>query len=159
MQEKEAEIAIFDRSGRIIKSKPRKDIDKTKELLGTVNILLTNKNGEVFTILANDSLWKGRIGGSCAGLIRKEETPINAANRTLERELGVKTQLRQVYSAYHEFDGAKRWFHVFLGKSDNVKPNNKDVIEGKWRSKEEIENIIENGLSMPTFEVAYSKLK
>lgn len=159
MQEKEAEIAIFDKSGKVVSSKSRKDVNKENDLLGTVNILLTNKKEEIFTILAHDSIWEGKIGGSCAGLIRINETPIEASNRTLERELGIKVSLKQVHSGYHDFEGVKRWFYVFHGETEEVNPNNKDIIESKWITKKEVNNLIFQNKVMPTFKIAYENLK
>lgn len=74
----------------ILSGKTRGEIDKKADFLGSVNIILKNKKDEFFIILAKDFLWDNKWGGSCAGLIKVNETPTETASRTLERELGLK---------------------------------------------------------------------
>jgi isopentenyldiphosphate isomerase len=159
MQEKQALIGIYDKQGKLINQKYRKNIDKRKDVLKTVNIILTNNENEVFMIQANDGLWPGKWGGSCAGLVRVNETDESTASRTLKRELCITTSLKKLSEEYKDFGEAKRIFSVFHSKIDEKpSPNSNDILEGKWVSFDKAKKMINDNKCMPTFESAFSKL-
>ena len=88
---------------------------------------------------------------TCCSHPREGEDTLDAANRRLDEEMGIKTSLRKVYNfiykaeldnqlTEHEFD------HVFYGVCDNDPILNKDEAEDfKWVDMETLNNdIIKN---------------
>jgi isopentenyl-diphosphate delta-isomerase len=88
---------------------------------------------------------------TCCSHPKEGEDTLDAANRRLDEEMGIKTSLRKVYDfiykaeldnqlTEHEFD------HVFYGVSDNNPILNKDEAEDfKWVDMETLNNdIIKN---------------
>ena len=88
---------------------------------------------------------------TCCSHPREGEDTLDAANRRLDEEMGIKTSLRKVYDfiykaeldnqlTEHEFD------HVFYGVCDNDPMLNKDEAEDfKWVDMETLNNdIIKN---------------
>ena len=88
---------------------------------------------------------------TCCSHPREGEDTLDAANRRLDEEMGIKTSLRKVYDfiykaeldnqlTEHEFD------HVFYGVCDNDPILNKDEAEDfKWVDMETLNNdIIKN---------------
>jgi isopentenyl-diphosphate delta-isomerase len=88
---------------------------------------------------------------TCCSHPREGEDTLDAANRRLDEEMGIKTSLRKVYDfiykaeldnqlTEHEFD------HVFYGVFDNDPILNKDEAEDfKWVDMETLNNdIIKN---------------
>jgi isopentenyldiphosphate isomerase len=160
MQEKEAIIAVYNEEGIVIEKKPRKDINKEKDILKTANIILINNKNQIFMIKANDFLWKDKWGGSCAGLVRHKETPKQAAKRTLKRELNINIKLQHLAENFHNFNSTKRFLSVFLVKTNNNPIINlNDIKEGKWISFKEAQILINNNKCMPTFESSFEILK
>ena len=85
---------------------------------------------------------------TCCSHPREGEDTLDAANRRLDEEMGIKTSLRKVYDfiykaeldnqlTEHEFD------HVFYGVCDNDPILNKDEAEDfKWVDMETLNNDI-----------------
>ena len=159
MQEKEALIQIYNENQEPIAVKPRKDINKNTDILEDANILIINNKNQIFMIKAKQSSWPGKWGGSCAGLVRYQETPNEAAKRTLKRELNIKVPLTHLHKKYYDFNGKKKIMNFFYGKASELKPNPDDFEETKWISIQEAEKMIKNNECMPTFEAAFKALK
>ena len=108
---------------------------------------------------------------TCCSHPREGEDTLDAANRRLDEEMGIKTSLRKVYDfiykaeldnqlTEHEFD------HVFYGVCDRDPILNKDEAEDfKWVDMETLNNdIIKNGNNYTVwfkiaFEYFYNYLK
>ena len=108
---------------------------------------------------------------TCCSHPREGEDTLDAANRRLDEEMGIKTSLRKVYDfiykaeldnqlTEHEFD------HVFYGVCDNDPILNKDEAEDfKWVDMETLNNDIiknENNYTVwfkIAFEYFYNYLK
>lgn len=153
MQEKEAIIGIYDEEGNLIAKKPRKEVDKKKDILKTVKILAFNKKGEIFMIKeGNPAIWSNKWGGSCASLVRADEKPTEAAKRTLMRELGITKEPKFIGERFIDFGDAKRHWNVFVVKDiDKVNPNKEDFSQTKWTDINEAKKLISEGKCMPSF--------
>ncbi len=156
MQENDALIGVYNAKGEIIGQKSRKEIDKKKDILKTANIILFNHSNDIFMIKAADSLWKDKWGGSCAGLVRKNESVEEAATRTLQRELGIKVKINLIGEEYCDFGDAKRIFAVFVGRvsEDQLSPNKEDFKEWSWNSFRKAHEMSQKDECMPTFKKA-----
>jgi len=156
MQEKEALIGIYDDKGNLIGKKLRKDIDKKRDILKTINILIFNNRDEVFMINARDSVFNQTWGGSCAGLVRYGEDIDYAAKRTLVRELGLDINVKLVKEQYYNWNGIKRHLVVFNSiLNKNPKINLNDFKEGKWIPLSEAGEMIKREECMPSFVAAF----
>lgn len=160
MQSPDTLIAIFNREGNQVGTKPRSQIDKHKDLLKTVNILVTNKENKILMIKAKNSAWPGKWGGSCATIVKDKESSHQAAERVLERELALKGNPQSLKESFQDFAGIERIHSVFhLQTSDTPKPNNQDFEHAAWYSLAEAQALIDKGACMPTFEAAFKELK
>ncbi len=160
MQEKEAKIAVFNEKGEKTEVKARSKVNKKKDILKVVDILVLFDD-LVLIIRAKDSVWKKDLwGGSCAGLIRDGEKPQDAAQRTLLRELGVKSRANNLGEKYYDFDGVKRFMSVFaVNVKDDVNPNPEDVKEWRWINFEQAKKLVKTEQCMPTFKAAWKILE
>ncbi|MBI4146012.1 NUDIX domain-containing protein [Candidatus Woesearchaeota archaeon] len=155
MQEKEALIDTFDENGKVVAHKLRKDINKTTDILKAVYIILENNHEEVYLTLSTGELWKGKWGVSAAGIVRHNETPLQAAQRTLKRELGIIAELQETHSGFYTFGPVKRWMWAYKAQTrSQPKPNTADVEEGTWMTHTQAEKLIKSGRCMPTLEKA-----
>lgn len=125
----------------------------------TARVIVRNHN-DVFAIKANDSLWENKTGASCATLIRYEESPESAAQRVLEKELGLKGNPKFVGKEFHNFEGVKRFLYIFEFQTDKQPIiNEEDIRKGEFISITKARELIESGETMPTFDVAIGMLK
>ncbi|PIN74456.1 hypothetical protein COV18_07430 [Candidatus Woesearchaeota archaeon CG10_big_fil_rev_8_21_14_0_10_37_12] len=160
MQQKEALINILDKTGKIVGQKKRSEVDKKKDILQSVNIILLNKENQLFLVKAVDQLYNNFWGSSAAGLVRHGESVEQAAKRTLERELNVQVSLVNLGEQFVEFDGIKRFMSLFYCKT-NHEPilNNDDASDGNWFSFEDTKKLIETKHCIPTFKFAFAVLE
>lgn len=160
MQEEDALIEIYNESLERIDVKKRKDVDKIIDIIKCVNIFVFNDKEEIYTIDPTGSVWPDKIGGSCAGLVRRGESSLEAAHRTLKRELGIDLNLTPFKEAFYNFGDIKRLMSYFYGKTnEKIKPNKKDVKEGKWITAKEIERMIMMNELTPIFIAGFQALK
>ena len=103
------------------------------------SIFIFNSKGELLIQQRAKSKYHSPLlwSNTCCSHPRPNEKLIEAAKRRLKEEMGVETDLKEIFSFIyraksrewieHEFD------HVFLGKFDgNPKPNKKEVEDFKW---------------------------
>lgn len=152
MQESNALIAMYDETGCVVGKKQRCDVDKKKDILKSVSILLVNGEGKILVSRACDTLYPDMVGSSAAGLVRDGETAEEAARRTLQRELGITPELRFHGEEYINLDGVRRWMNVFSARwNGQFVANQDDVKETEWISVSEAERHQD---SMPTLRAA-----
>ena len=161
MQQKDALIDIFDEAGKNVGHKFRSEVNKRKDILKAVNIVLVDDQNKIFVVKASkDSIFPGMWGTSAAGLVRHDESNLDAAKRTLKRELGITAELTDLGQNFYDFNGVKRFMSVFYAKTKaQPKVNPSDAEEGKWATIKEVEQMIEKGVCMPTLDVAVKQLK
>lgn len=85
-------VDLVDENGLVVGSKQRRDIDKNHDVYHTVYTVLVSPVGEV--ILAQipsrkdlPNLYVGQLGVPAATIRRSGESPMSAAQRSVEREL------------------------------------------------------------------------
>ena len=160
MQFGNAPIALFDQSWRETGSKTRRHIDKKRDLVKAVNIILLNEANHVFMIKARSSLWPGKWGGSCGGLIRHGESIVDAAHRTLLRELRIEAPLQLLDERYRDLGAAKRLFSIFLVRTrEQPRVSRRDIMDARWASLGEAEQMVRRGTCSPTFQAALDVVK
>lgn len=158
MQEQDAYIAIYDDNGHVIDKKIRKEVNKRTDTVKQVTIMVTNSKNEMFITRPKNAIFSDPWGSSAAGLVRFNESDLDAAKRTFQREIGLNEELNHIKDNYYVFDGVKRYSSIYYIQTDTLfSSNEKDVYEGKWETLEFIEKNI--GQFMPTFRVAFNAFK
>lgn len=85
-------VDILDSKGNIVGQKRRIDIDKSKDIFHSTHVLLVTPKGEVVMSiipLREDlpNVYAGKLGTTVATIRRSGETPLEAATRSVSREL------------------------------------------------------------------------
>ena len=146
-------VILVDKNDKQVGLMPKLEAHKKGVLHRAFSIFIFNSKYEL--LLQKRSSSKYHSGGlwtnTCCSHPREGEDILDAANRRLDEEMGIKTSLRKVYDfiykaeldnqlTEHEFD------HVFYGVCDNDPILNKDEAEDfKWVDMEKLNNdIIKN---------------
>ena len=149
----EEKVILVDRNDNQIGFMPKLEAHQKGVLHRAFSIFIFNNKYEL--LLQKRASSKYHSGGlwtnTCCSHPREGEDILDAANRRLDEEMGIKTSLRKVYDfiykaeldnqlTEHEFD------HVFYGVCDNDPILNKDEAEDfKWVDMETLNNnIIKN---------------
>ena len=149
----EEKVILVDKNDNQVGLMPKLEAHEKGVLHRAFSIFIFNSNYEL--LLQKRASSKYHSGGlwtnTCCSHPREGENILDAANRRLDEEMGIKTSLRKVYDfiykaeldnqlTEHEFD------HVFYGVFDNDPILNKDEAEDfKWVDMETLNNdIIKN---------------
>ena len=149
----EEKVILVDKNDNQVGLMPKLEAHEKGVLHRAFSIFIFNSKYEL--LLQRRASSKYHSGGlwtnTCCSHPREGEDILDAANRRLDEEMGIKTSLRKVYDFIykaeldnqlieHEFD------HVFYGVCDNDPILNKDEAEDfKWVDMETLNNdIIKN---------------
>tara|TARA_B100001778_G_scaffold236031_1_gene196821 strand:+ start:213 stop:731 length:519 start_codon:yes stop_codon:yes gene_type:complete len=149
----EEKVILVDKNDNQVGLMPKLEAHEKGVLHRAFSIFIFNSKYEL--LLQKRASSKYHSGGlwtnTCCSHPREGEETLDAANRRLDEEMGIKTSLRKVYDfiykaeldnqlTEHEFD------HVFYGVCDNDPILNKDEAEDfKWVDMETLNNdIIKN---------------
>ena len=169
----EEKVILVDKNDNQVGLMPKLEAHEKGLLHRAFSIFVFNSRYEL--LLQKRASSKYHSGGlwtnTCCSHPREGEDTLDAANRRLDEEMGIKTSLRKVYDfiykaeldnqlTEHEFD------HVFYGVCDRDPKLNKDEAEDfKWVDMETLNNdIIKNGNNYTVwfkiaFEYFYNYLK
>ena len=149
----EEKVILVDKNDNQVGLMPKLEAHEKGLLHRAFSIFIFNSRYEL--LLQKRASSKYHSGGlwtnTCCSHPREGEDTLDAANRRLDEEMGIKTSLRKVYDfiykaeldnqlTEHEFD------HVFYGVCDRDPILNKDEAEDfKWVDMETLNNdIIKN---------------
>ena len=149
----EEKVILVDKNDNQVGLMPKLEAHEKGVLHRAFSIFIFNSKYQL--LLQKRASSKYHSGGlwtnTCCSHPREGEDILDAANRRLDEEMGIKTSLRKVYDfiykaeldnqlTEHEFD------HVFYGVFDNDPILNKDEAEDfKWVDMETLNNdIIKN---------------
>jgi len=101
MEHKDYLVDVLDDSGMVVGQKRRRDVDKRRDRVHVVHVLMLTPQNELVLSLIPErqdlpNVYARRLGATVAAIRRHDETPRKAAIRALERELfmrGAKLQL------------------------------------------------------------------
>ena len=146
----EDKVILVDKNDNQVGLMPKLEAHEKGVLHRAFSIFIFNSRYEL--LLQKRASSKYHSGGlwtnTCCSHPREGEDTLDAANRRLDEEMGIKTSLRKVYDfiykaeldnqlTEHEFD------HVFYGVCDNDPILNKDEAEdSKWVDMETLNNDI-----------------
>ena len=150
------EVILVDEEGREIGSAGKLEAHRNGGRLHLAfSIVLFNRNGE--TLLQRRAKRKYHFGGlwtnACCGHPRPGEVLAEAAHRRLGEELGVSTELSEVFSfLYHATDPGSGLSeheidHVFVGELDALddeppRPDPEEIDDLRWIEHAELERDI-----------------
>ena len=149
----EEKVILVDKNDNQVGLMPKLEAHEKGILHRAFSVFIFNSKYEL--LLQKRASSKYHSGGlwtnTCCSHPREGEDTLDAANRRLDEEMGIKTSLRKVYDfiykaeldnqlTEHEFD------HVFYGVCDNDPILNKDEADDfKWVDMEKLNNdIIKN---------------
>jgi len=147
-------VPIWTNKGEIIGYKRLEDVNEKIDSIKIATVVLFNKEGLMLVTKPKEQIWEDRWTGSIASVVRKDETPIEAARRTLIEYLGVyRGDLMFIEEKQQEINGRKRFICIFLAKvGDKVKINTEKLADEKWLDIEDINEGAFNPLSLIAFE-------
>jgi len=142
------DVILVDESDNRVGVMSKDEAHRVGALHRAFSVLIFNTAGEM--LLQRRALDKYHSGGlwtnACCSHPRVNETNVDAANRRLNEEIGLVTELTRVYEfgykavfenglVEHEYD------HVFHGVTDAVPvANPQEVVEWKYASMSELSN-------------------
>lgn len=138
MEHEEYPISIFDEQGNKIGTKPRKDIDKEKDIFRMALIFVRNNKRELWLTKIPEkkgNLWIGKYCVSAATIVREKEKPALAAARALKEELGItgKPTLYAFKERLYTMGTIKQFLSCFVTPtSQTLQPNKERNGEGQW---------------------------
>jgi isopentenyl-diphosphate Delta-isomerase len=138
------EVDVIDEKDQIIGTMKLSIAKEKKMSYRLVDITIKNSSGK---ILLQKRAEQKRFGGcwssSAAGHVEKGETYIQAAERELKEELGIKTELTFVNKKRIPYGQIHRMVAFFKGISDEKPIINRIEVESvKYFTKQEVENMI-----------------
>lgn len=161
-------VILVDKKDNIIGVEEKMKAHQQGKLHRAFSILLFNKKGETLIQKRAKSKYHspGLWSNTCCSHPRPNEDTKEAAKRRLKEEMGIKTNLKEVFSFIykakvgnlieHEFD------HVFLGSfNGKPKPNKKEVANWRWIKLKELEKEIKINSQeyTPWFKIIFKELK
>lgn len=148
----EYEIEILDNHGRVIGTKRRQDVDKTKDILHVVYIFVVTPDGKLILSRiprnpAKKNLFPGKLGVTVATIVRSGEAHEDAAKRAVAKELGVEgADVTFLGETLESFTGIpKRLVAAYVCTLDeaSIKPNSEDVEELVPVTHEELKRLLD----------------
>ncbi len=114
-------VDCYDRTGQVIGTKPRADIDRRRDIVPTAYVLVVTRASEMLLARIAEHgdhprLYTGLLGCPAATMIRHGESADAAAQRALEHDLGITDAVpRFLGKEMAELpDGVVRLIHGFL---------------------------------------------
>jgi isopentenyl-diphosphate delta-isomerase len=101
-------------------------------------VMIFNRRGELCLARRHPGkwLWPGWWDGTVAGHVEVGETYLSAARRRVFEEIGIRPRLRRTdkfaYTAPYGKDGENEVCAIFVGTSDLVSPDAREIDAVKW---------------------------
>lgn len=145
MQHGEYVVHVYDADGNPVGSKPRKDVDRKKDIVHCIDVFVFDAEGSmVLGRIPENNEWVPRAWAPpAATMLRVGESAEAAAARTLQKELGITgEELHNLGEHFFVYDdGVKRWKTTFwIRTNEPLHPNPEDVSELKSFTRAEIES-------------------
>jgi len=148
-KEKKSYLILVDKNGKEIRKGEKLKVHQEGKLHRAFSIFIFNKKGELLLQKRAKSKYhsSGLWSNTCCSHPRPGFDIKEEAKRRLKEEMGIETDLKEIFSFIykakvgelieHEFD------YVFIGNFDGQpKPNKKEVDDWKWLNKKDLEKEI-----------------
>ena len=138
-------ITYVDERDTVIGAGPQGEAHEKGIIHRVIRIYLYNSKGEILLQKRADHLRTnpGKWNESVAGHVDEGETYLQAAEREMEEEIGVRgvelKELKKIYTEETEENKRKRFTMLYLGTYDGeVRPDFDEVSEVKWVMPEDL---------------------
>lgn len=141
MSNEETEVVLVDKNDSVLGRAEKMAAHKQGRLHRCFSIFLFNNRGEVLLQKRAENKYHspGLWSNTCCSHPRPGKALLQEAKRRLKQEMGIETELKEVFTFIyktkvgalieHEFD------HVFFGRFDgSPKPNPEEVADWRWTS-------------------------
>lgn len=162
MQHGDFLVEIFDENGNKTGAKPRRDVDKVRDVVHCADVMLVQHGALVLARIPTTTLYGGRLTATTGTMVREGEAPDAAVRRALEKELGVVAA--PLVHLSHDFfiypDGVRRMKTTFSCVYDgNLHANPEDIAELVPMKRHELEVAIAktSDAFAPTFLAVWGK--
>ncbi|HYE59664.1 MAG TPA: hypothetical protein VEA18_00565 [Candidatus Kapabacteria bacterium] len=154
MEHGEYMIDLLNEEGIVVGQKKRKDINREKDILHSVYIVLfTTKKECLLSIVPTATIYGGMLGVTSATFVRQGETSLEAATRSLRNDFGfTEVPLTFLGEKMHTFTGnIRRLSGIYYGFISAL--NNKDLK--RFTRDSLVKEITKGGDFAPSFKTIY----
>lgn len=153
------EVDILDDHGNVIRVKPRKDVDKTRDILHVVYSFVVTPEGKLILSRiprdpAKNNLFPGKLAVTAATILRHNEHHLDAAKRSLAKEVGIAEPdlqfLGETMESFHNIPKRLISAYICTATEDELKPNPEDVEELIPVTRAELERLLDKNELAPT---------
>lgn len=145
---------LVDKDDRVLGSVTRREtnLDETK-IHRAVQVVISNRQGKI--LLQRRSLKKDKLRGfwtvTASGHVTYGQTYTEAAERELQEEVGLITDLSFVTKVLTTFTDEQEYNAIFTGTSDetNIKFDKDEVTQVKWVSKKQLKRFAQKNKLTP----------
>jgi isopentenyldiphosphate isomerase len=152
---------VIDKSGNIIGKATREECHSNRSLAHrVVHVLVFNSRGELF--LQKRSMDKdiqpGKWDTSVGGHLNLGETFDQAVRREMGEELGISAPVKHIYDYWMHSEVETEYVRTYICTYDGaIRFDPKEIEDGRFWSREQIEGEIGTGTFTPNFEEEYQK--
>lgn len=118
-------VDLLDAQGKVVGAKPRRDINKTKDVYHVVFVFLMTARGEIIASVIPQrqdlpNVYVHQVGATVASIRRQGETAQQAASRALAAEVACNADVHLVSEQMATFsDGRQSFISVFTAQSES----------------------------------------
>ena len=153
------QIDMITEENDVIGTVTREELRKHNMLHRTVILFVFNGNNELYIRKRSfeKDLYPGLYGASCEGLVFKDETFEDAAERKLKAELGIEAPFLFVRSIRYKDDKVNYLGHIYAMQFEGQIKLNKEGAEGKFVDLEKVHEMLEKEKFMPDMRQVLTK--
>ena len=153
------EVDILDDHGNVIGVKAHKDVDKSREILHVVYSFVVTPDGRLLLSRiprdpAKKNLFPGKLGVTVATVLRHDEHHLDAAKRSLAKEIGITNPdlqfLGETMEAFHNCPKRLISAYICTANESDIKPNLEDVEQLIPVTRAELEELLDRNEFAPT---------
>ena len=161
-------VVLVNKKDEIIDQEEKIKAHLEGKLHRAFSIFVFNKKGEI--LIQKRAKTKYHSGGlwsnTCCSHPRPNENLRQATKRRLKEEMGIETNLKEIFSLIYKVKVGElieyEFNHVFIGRfNGNPKPNKKEVADWQWIKLTDLEAEIKKNPQKytPWFKIILKKLK
>ena len=146
-------LIVVDEENNVLGHRPKAECHEGEGILHRAfSVFIFNERGELLLQQrsADKPLWPLFWSNSCCSHPRRGETEAEAAQRRIEEELGISTELEhlfrfQYHAAFEDRGSEREVCGVYLGRSsDPIRANEHEIADWKWVTVGELEAALES---------------
>ncbi|MBI4150253.1 NUDIX domain-containing protein [Candidatus Woesearchaeota archaeon] len=152
-------VDLIDEEDKVVGIIEKQVLLTTNHPRRVVHIFVVNSKHEIYLhrIAQHKQWYPGYWASSAAGFVKAGESYEDAAKRELAEELGITDKpLTHLGKIILDFDDVRRFTGFYLCVHDGpIYPDNREIVEGRFFSRNEAETLMKNGNITPSLPVLY----